>query len=186
MSNKMEWPAEYQAKDGRTIRVRHAAYGDAPALHSAMLEVAREGITIGVEPESVGDLKRFIERLRLFLTVPRMAQLVGELDGQVVGAISIKPGPFGRKDRHWCSLDHWIQAEGRGFGVENALVHAALAWAREQEYRKVVVQLFASNEPAIALYLEFGFITEGRQKDLFVLPDIGTVDNLLMALDITG
>jgi RimJ/RimL family protein N-acetyltransferase len=181
----MEWPAEYQAKDGRSIRVRHAAYGDAPALHGAMLEVAREGIYIRAEPENIGDLTSMIERLRLFLTVSRMAQLVGELGGQVVGAISIKPGPFGKKDSHWCSLGLWIKAEGRNLGVGNALVHAALAWAREQGYRKVVTEVFASNKPAIALYRKFSFITEGRQKDLFVLPGIGYVDNLLMALDIT-
>jgi ribosomal protein S18 acetylase RimI-like enzyme len=180
----MEWPAEYQAKDGHTIRVRHAAYGDAPALHSAMLEVAREGTTIREEPENIGDLTRMIEQLRLYLTVPRMAQLVGELDGQVVGAITIKPGPFGRKTQHWCSISIWIKAEGRGLGVRDALLSAALAWAREQNYSKVVAELFASDEPAIALYREFGFIAEGRQKDLFVLPGIGPVDNLLITLDI--
>jgi RimJ/RimL family protein N-acetyltransferase len=181
----MEWPAEYQAQDGRSIQVRHAAYGDAPALHSAMLEVAREGTTIREEPENIGDLTRMIEDLRLYLTVPRMAQLVGELDGQVVGAISIKPGPFGRKTQHWCSIGLWIKAEGRGSGVGTALLRAALAWAQEQKYRQVVAEVFASNEPAIALYRKFGFITEGRQKDLFVLPGIGYVDNLLMTLDIT-
>ena len=185
MSETMVWPIEYRAKDGRAIRVRHAAYGDAPALHSAMLEVVQEGIYIGAEPAGVRDLPAMIERVRLFLTTPRMAQLVGEIEGQVVGSIAVKPGPFGDKDRHWCSVGAWVKPAGRGLGVGNALLHAALAWARSQDFEKMVAEVFGSNEPAIALCRKFGFVAEGRQKGLFVLPGIGYVDNILMALDIS-
>ena len=113
----MNWPVEYQAKDGRPISVRHVAYGDAPTLHSGMLEVAQEGIYIGTEPEGVRDLPSMIERVRISLITPRMAQLVGELDQQVVGTISIQPGRFGNKGRHWCQLAMWVVPAGRNVGV---------------------------------------------------------------------
>lgn len=180
----MDLSAEYQARDGRLIRVRDAAYGDARALHSGKLEVVGEGIYIGAEPAGVRDLSAMIERVRLFTTTSRMAKLVAELDGQVVGSITVSPGPFGEKDRHGCSLVVWVRPAVRGLGVGNSLVHAALAWARDQDFEKAVVEVFASNEPALALFGKFGFVTEGRQKNQFVLPGIGYVDNVLMALEI--
>jgi len=180
----IDWPLEYAAKDGRNIKVRHAAYGDAPALHKGVLQVAREGIYIFVEPEGVRDLPAVIQRVREYLTTPRMAQLVAELDKQVVGALSIRPGSFGDKDRHWCSLGMWVLPAARGVGVGNALLDAALAWAKSEDFEKVVVEVFGSNQAAIALYRKFGFTTEGRQKKMFVLPGIGYVDNVLMGLGI--
>ena len=67
---------------------------------------------------------------------------------------------------------------------DDALMDAGLAWARSERFEKVVLQLFGSNHAAISLSHEFGFATEGRQKNLFVLPGIGYVDNILMALDL--
>jgi RimJ/RimL family protein N-acetyltransferase len=178
----VDWPVAYQAKDGRSIVVRHAAYGDAPALHRGVLEVADEAIHIGLERQGIRDLPAVIERVRAYLTTPRAAQLVGELDGRVVGSIAIDPGPYGDKDRHWCRLEMWVLPAARGVGVGQALMEAALSWARDEDLKKVVLQVFGSNHAAIALALKFGFVTEGRQKNLFVLPGIGYVDNVLMAL----
>ncbi len=121
-------------RDGRPIRVRQAAYGDAPALHRGLLAVAHEG-NIGVEPPQVGDLTATIERLRPYLTNSRRTMLVAELNGQVVGAISLNPGPLGDKDKHWCSLLLWVVTAERGAGVGNALVGAGLTWARREGFR---------------------------------------------------
>jgi ribosomal protein S18 acetylase RimI-like enzyme len=175
---------EYQAKDGRPVLVRHAAYGDAPLLHAGMLQVAREGITIGIEPEGVRDLPAVIERVRTYLMTPRMALLAAELDGQVVGAISIRPGPFGRKDSHWCRLGMWVVPPARGLGVGKALLETAIHWARNHEFEKVVAEVFGSNTVALALFRAFEFAEEGRQARLFALPGIGYADNILLALDI--
>ena len=180
----MDWPLRYSAKDGRRIIIRHAAYGDAPALHAGLLEVAREGTHVRIEPEGVGDLPAEIERLRRYLTTPRMARLVAELDGQVVGAVSLKPGPFGRKDRHWCSLEVWLASASRGNGIGRALMRAALAWAESEGFQKIVAEVFGSNEWAIALYRESGFGPEGRQKKMFLLPGIGYVDKVLIGLEL--
>ncbi len=180
----MNWPVAYQAKDGRSIVVRHAAYGDAPALHRGALEVADEGIYIGVERQGIRDLPAVIERVRAYLTTPRAAQLVAELEGQVAGSIAIDPGPCGDKDRHWCRVEMWVLPAARGVGVGHALMDAALGWARDEDFEKVIFQVFGSNHAAIALALKFGFATEGRQKNLFVLPGIGYVDNVLMALEL--
>jgi RimJ/RimL family protein N-acetyltransferase len=180
----VKWPQVEVAEDGREIRVRPIAYGDAPALHKGLHLVAQEGIHIGAEPEGVGDLPAMIERVRRYLTRPRATQLVAELEGKVVGAIAIDPGPFGRKDQHWCSLGLWLVPAARGIGVGTALVKAALKWAVAEGFEKAVAEVFATNEPSLALFRKFGFVTEGRQRNLFVLPGIGYVDNVLLALDL--
>lgn len=176
---------EYQARDGRSVLVRRSAYGDAPALHAGLLDVAAEGVHIGLEPEGVGDLTAVIERLRVALTSPRMAHMVAELDGDVVGAVGIRPGRFGRKDQHLCHLGMWVVPGARGIGVGTALLKAALAVAQDKDFTKVVVEVFASNALAIGLYRKFGFETEGRQRRQFVLPGLGQVDNLLMAVELS-
>ncbi len=180
----VNWPVGYQAKDGRSILVRHAAYGDAPALHRGALVVADEGVFIGTERQGIRDLPAVIERVRTYLTTPRTAQLVVEFEGQVAGTIAINRGLFGEKDRHWCSLDMWVLPPARGLGLGSALLDAALDWARTENFQKSVVEVFSSNQAAIELFLKFGFAVEGRQKDLFVLPGIGYVDNILMAMDL--
>jgi RimJ/RimL family protein N-acetyltransferase len=178
------WPQIYAAKDGRQVRVRPIAYGDAPALHSGLHLVAQEGIHIGEEPEGVGDLPAVIERVRSYLTRPRTTQLVAELEGKVVGAIAINPGPCGRKDEHWCRLDVWLISPARGMGIGTMLIETALRWAVAEGYERAIAEVFASNESALSLLLKFGFVTEGRQKELFVLPGIGYVDNFVLALDL--
>ncbi len=184
MNEQIRWPLTYTAKDGRPIRVRQAAYGDAPTLHTSLLEVVYEGLHIGLEPEGVGDLPAVIEKLRHYLTTPRATQLVAELDQQVMGSIVIEPGRFGQKGRHVCHLDMWIVAAGRGLGVGAAMMQAALAYAQQEGFEKSVAEVFGSNTAALNLYRQFGFIVEGRQENQFVLPSIGYVDNILMALDI--
>jgi RimJ/RimL family protein N-acetyltransferase len=43
-----------------------------------------------------------------------------------------------------------------------ALLAHAIEWAREQGLHKLCLQVFPHNEAAIALYLKFGFVEEGR------------------------
>jgi hypothetical protein len=178
------WTRAYAATDGRKIRIRPLAYGDAPSMHRALHLVAQEGTLIGIEPEGVGDLPAMIEYVRRYLTAPRATQLVAELAGEVVGAVAITPGPYGRKDSHWCQLNVWLIPSVRRIGIGTALIESAIAWAKAQEFEKAVAEIFASNEPSLHLFRKFGFVTEGRQRDLFVLPGMGYVDNILLALDL--
>lgn len=178
------WPKTYKTKDGDAAIIRPAAYGDARVLHLGWLEVTQEGTLIGMEPEEVGDLTQTVTRIRNYMQEPLADLLVAEVGGNVVGAISIKPGPCGKKDKHWRSFTLWLVAAARGKGVGSALLQGALEWVRQNRVEKVIVEVFSNNQAALGLYEKFGFTTEGRQKNLFVLPGIGYVDNILMALNI--
>jgi putative acetyltransferase len=55
-----------------------------------------------------------------------------------------------------------VARDWRGRGVGTALMEHAIAWAREQGLHKLALDVFAHNEPAIALYRKLGFVEEGR------------------------
>jgi GNAT superfamily N-acetyltransferase len=55
-----------------------------------------------------------------------------------------------------------VRADRRGEGIGGALLDAALAWARGAGARRVVLQVFPHDTPAIALYRARGFVEVAR------------------------
>ena len=86
--------------------------------------------------------------------------LVGELDGDVVGFVTVSPS------HHWsgepeATIGELVvsrQAEGRGIG--RALVEAAMRSARENGHARITVSTGAANARARALYGLLGFEDE--------------------------
>ena len=62
-----------------------------------------------------------------------------------------------------------------------ALLRHALDWARSVGVQKVTLEVFASNDPALALYRKLGFEEEGRRRREFLI-DGNLIDGVLMAL----
>ena len=60
-----------------------------------------------------------------------------------------------------------VARDWRGRGVGSALVAAAIEWAREHGLHKLTLTVFVHNTAAIALYVKFGFIEEGRRVKHF-------------------
>jgi putative acetyltransferase len=60
-----------------------------------------------------------------------------------------------------------VASEWRGRGVGSALVVGAIEWARKHGLHKLTLTVFAHNTAAIALYLKFGFVEEGRRVKQF-------------------
>ena len=88
------------------------------------------------------------------------AVLVAELEGRVVGFVTLSPGS------HWSGADEpsigelvvTPDAEGRGIG--KALVEAVLAHARDEGHSRVSVSTGAANRRARDLYRRLGFADE--------------------------
>jgi ribosomal protein S18 acetylase RimI-like enzyme len=69
----------------------------------------------------------------------------------------------------------------RGRGLGRQLVAQAVRAARQAGIERVELEVFASNERAIALYRAFGFATEGIKRRARKL-DGQYEDNVFMAL----
>ena len=55
-------------------------------------------------------------------------------------------------------------------GVGRALVNALLGYAREENFRRVTLEVRESNAPAIALYESLGFTPCGLRKNFYTQP----------------
>ena len=83
---------------------------------------------------------------------------------RVVGWCDIYPSSF-EGFRHKGTLGMGISAEFRGQGIGLRLIKAALAAARRGGFKRVELDVFASNKAAIKLYKKLGFATEGRKRN---------------------
>ena len=88
-------------------------------------------------------------------------RLVAVAGDEVVGTISLErlPHPV---NRHVATLGMAVLAGWRGRGVGAALMASGVRWARAAGVEKLTLEVYTHNEPAIALYRQFGFAEEGR------------------------
>ena len=169
------------ATERRAIaRIRPAEPGDAQAL-VALLNA------VGAEPEgwllsdasrrSVAAERRYIRSVRRH---PDAALLVAELDGELVGRLSLARDPH-PSSAHVADFGLTVAAAYRRRGIGTALLAAAEEWARDAGIRKLELHVFPHNRAAIALYEKVGYVREGYRDGHYRLPDGRFVDAILMA-----
>jgi RimJ/RimL family protein N-acetyltransferase len=162
------------------IEIRRARPEDAGPLVAL-------GSAVGREPEawlltsdgwrSVGDERRYLRALKRH---PDAAVFVADDGGAIVGRLSIARDPHAAS-RHVADLGLMVAASHRRRGIGRALLRQAVEWAREAGVSKLELHVFPWNEPALALYEDFGFEREGFRRRHY-RRDGRDVDAILMAL----
>ncbi len=167
----------HEMKNGRTVVIRGAVETDAESILRNINEIGAEGDWILTE--SVGnDVPREREWIRGF--DGRSSVLyVAEVDGRIVGQVDARIPPF-LKARHVASLRIAIVKAYRELGIGHVLIERALAWMKDRSVEKAVLEVFSTNERAIALYQKFGFEVEGVRRREFKIRG-QYVDDVLMA-----
>jgi ribosomal-protein-alanine N-acetyltransferase len=163
-----------------TVVVREADPADAAAL----VDLAS---AVGAEPEgwlisdatwrSVGEERRYLRAIRRH---PDAAVLVAELEGELVGRLSLSRDPH-PASRHVADLGLMVAASHRRRGVGRALLQAAEGWARAAGVRKLELHVFPYNAAALALYEACGFEREGYRRAHYRRAGGQVVDAILMA-----
>lgn len=87
-------------------------------------------------------------------------QIVAVLEGEVVGWCDISRHYF-PSHAHRGSLGMGITPPYRGQGLGRKLIGTALTQARQTDFKRVELSVYADNLPAIALYEKVGFVREG-------------------------
>ena len=151
------------ASSSTDVVVRRAEPRDADAL----VELGR---AVGSEPEgwlittgswrTAGDERRYLKALRRY---EHAAVFVAEMDGQVVGRLSVSRDQH-PASRHVADLGLMVAADRRGQGIGRGLLEAAVDWARAAGVTKLELHVFPWNEPALRLYERFGFEREGVRR----------------------
>jgi RimJ/RimL family protein N-acetyltransferase len=163
-----------------TVHVRRAEAHDAQGL----VELAS---AVGGEPggwlisdatwRSAGDERRYLRAIRRH---PDAAVLVAELDGELVGRLSLARDPH-PASRHVADLGLMVSSRHRRQGIGRALLAAAEAWARSAGVTKLELHVFPHNEPARALYAACGYEQEGVRRGHYRRANGEIVDAILMA-----
>jgi RimJ/RimL family protein N-acetyltransferase len=163
-----------------TPLVRPADPGDAAPLVALADDVAAEPegwLLADSAWRSPAEERRFLRALRRH---PHGTVLVAELEGEIVGRLSISRDPH-TASSHVADLGLMVARRHRRRGFGTALLLAAEEWARGAGIRKLELHVFPHNEPAIALYEKLGYVREGHRRAHYRRPDGQLVDAILMA-----
>jgi RimJ/RimL family protein N-acetyltransferase len=150
----------------------------ADSLNATVDIVARERRYIGfVEGPSIESTRGFVQRI---LAGAGVQMLVVTPSDSVVGWCDIIRNPQ-EGFRHVGRLGMGLRPEYRGRGLGRRLAVQTIVAARQVGMERVELDVFASNEPAVALYRALGFITEGIKRRARKLEGQYD-DNVFMAL----
>ena len=140
--------------------------------------VARERRYIGfVEGPPLESTQKFV---RSILAGGGVQMLAVRMNDEVVGWCDIVRNPV-EGFRHTGRLGMGLIPTYRGQGLGKRLVVETIHSARQVGIERVELEVFASNERAIALYRTLGFVTEGIKRRARKLDGVYD-DNVFMAL----
>jgi ribosomal protein S18 acetylase RimI-like enzyme len=150
----------------------------AESFNAVVDAVARERRYIGfVEGPSLESTREFVRRILGGAGVQLLAVTQNDV---VVGWCDIVRNPH-EGFHHVGRLGMGLLPDYRGRGLGKQLVAQAVRAARQAGIERVELEVFASNERAIALYRALGFVTEGIKRRARKL-DGKYEDNVFMAL----
>lgn len=159
-----------------SITIRPITPDDAAAFNAVLDSVARERRFLRLtSAPSVASSRSFIAS-NIASGNPQFVALDGDtLVGWCDICRSDEPG-----SEHCGGLGMGLVASHRGRGIGQGLLAATLEAARPG-FRRIELDVYASNTPAIALYEKLGFVHEGRRRQA-LLRGAQPEDILMMGL----
>ncbi|OCA59182.1 GCN5 family acetyltransferase [Aeromonas piscicola] len=143
------------------ITIRHAEPTDAPALRDLYALPNAQAGTLQLPYPTLSVWQKRLENG----SVVALVALVAEVDGLLVGQISLHVEPNPRR-KHVAGIGMGVRDDWAGKGVGSALMAAALDLADNWlNLHRIELTVFVDNEAAQALYRKFGFVEEGRARD---------------------
>jgi ribosomal protein S18 acetylase RimI-like enzyme len=172
----MDWQERRLPMSGVRVILTKEDYAD--GVRSAVDAVARERLYIGIV-EGVS-LERTRTYIRELLAGGGIQVLGVDENDVVVGWCDIVRNSQ-EGFRHCGRLWMGILPEYRGCGIGKRLAQSCIDRARDAGIERVELEVFSTNERAIALYRRLGFLTEGVKRFARKL-DGKYEDKLIMAL----
>jgi RimJ/RimL family protein N-acetyltransferase len=169
---------------GDEVTIREGRVEDAAGLVAFMTEASMEpGLGIGLEP---GEFAYTVEEeenwVREHVEGENSLILVAVTDeGEIVGLMDCMGGRrWG--NRHEATLGIMLKKEWRGKGLGSELMRRAVDWARESGVvKRLQLEVFTTNEPAIHVYEKLGFEREGVRRKAFLKGGVW-LDSIVMAV----
>ncbi|NKB28956.1 MAG: GNAT family N-acetyltransferase [Rhodobacteraceae bacterium] len=154
------------------LTIRKATTGDHAAIWDILRPVFRAGDTYAIEPEISGD-----EALAYWT---QSHCFVAEVGGEIVGTYYLRPNQRGG-GAHVCNCGYATASAAPGMGVASAMLAHSQDTARVLGFRAMQFNLvLVTNEGAIRLWKRAGFVEAGRLPGVFLHPEQGYVDALIL------
>jgi RimJ/RimL family protein N-acetyltransferase len=156
----LSFPEEL-VRDG--LRVRLPTLDDVDAVAPAFLDPDVGG-EAGMPPFGADDLRVFVTHLMPeFMATGRLAPYVIEVDGEVLGGISLHHFDDGRRS---IEVGYWLYPHARGRGLAGRAVEALVEWAFANGVRRVEAVVRLENEASNRVLERLGFRREGVKRRL--------------------
>jgi RimJ/RimL family protein N-acetyltransferase len=144
---------------------RPARAADVPALHAFFQELQAERCPFFLErslPFSREDVEDLVDG---YAESPRAGIWLVERAGRIVGFLQFAAYSHPQQ-AHAGNLALSVLAPWRRRGIARALLETLLAWAGGVDgLRRLSLEVFATNAPAIRLYETFGFTRDGAKRE---------------------
>ena len=146
------------------VVIREAVPDDAEALIRHVKELTAEpDVCVSMAPDefdySVDDERKMLADS---LAADNSLFLVALAGQELVGELTCKVNSRRRAQSHVATLGMSVRSDWRHKGIGAKLMERAIEWARQSNtIKRLQLQVFATNEPAIRLYKKCGFVQEG-------------------------
>jgi RimJ/RimL family protein N-acetyltransferase len=162
----------------KSLTIRTALPSDAEALAAYIAAIVAERSPVLFAREAPPTLEQVAKMIARNADDERSALFVAVENAAVLGMLDFSP-LVRPQQRHVGSFGMSVARTARGRGIGTRLLRALYAFANEHDYRKLELEVFATNGPAIVLYESHGFVHEGRRRGAVIVGE-ETVDLLLM------
>lgn len=98
---------------------------------------------------------------------------------QIIGYLKFTGGQY-QKNRHSGQLEILVRKEFRRSGVGKKLMTDFLTWAKKNNIKRIELEVWSNNKPAINFYKKFNFKQEGRKIRAYKI-NHKYIDGLMMA-----
>jgi L-amino acid N-acyltransferase YncA len=158
---------------GTGLFIRRATPDDAEGITRVLDAVAGERIYSAIDRAwTVAEQRAYLASL----SAREAFHVAIEPSGQIVGYQSLdRYSPILSSMAHVGQLGTFLLPEWRRRGVGQALYRATRGFATSAGYRKLVIQVRASNHPGQAFYARLGFVNCGRLRAQVIVD--GTEDD---------
>jgi ribosomal protein S18 acetylase RimI-like enzyme len=152
-----------------SLIVRRASPADAPGVAEVFASVAAERIYSAIDvPFTEKQERDYLAGLSV-----REAVFIAQSEDRIVGVQSLDLwSPFIQSMRHVGQIGTFVLREYRGKSIGKLLWAETKSFARAAGYRKLVIQVRASNTVAHRFYSGFGFTECGRLHRQVVIDGI--------------
>lgn len=92
--------------------------------------------------------------------------LVAQVNNQIAGYCLLKTGKY-RKNKHCGTLEIFVLPQYRKQKIGKKLVKEIIKNAKIDKLKRIEVEVWDNNKPALALYKKLGFTREGTKKKAY-------------------